>query len=181
MIKKGDKVIFLFEGSKEFKRGDILTVRSVTPYSDGNHSICFMEEETPGEWVYPDPECFKLLPNEVGIKYDSDKLKFDLIPPECEAMIAAVLTIGSLKYADNNWMQIEEIQKRYFNAECRHMNAKRLKEIFDPESGLPHSAHAIVSLIFVLWEDIKDNIGAENVLSFISEKLKAYKDMLDKK
>lgn len=181
MIKKGDKVRFISSDYNEYKNGGILIVDSVSEYNTDAGIAFITFKGGSGFWVYPDPNFFELLPNEVGIKYDSDKLRFDLIPPECEAMIAAVLTIGGMKYADNNWMQIEEIQKRYFNAECRHMNAKRLKEIFDPESGLPHSAHAIVSLIFMLWEDIKDNIGAENVLSFISEKLKAYKDMLDKK
>ena len=180
MIKAGDKVRFMYEGSTEFKRGDILTVRSVKHPYDGTYSICFAEEAEPGDWVYPDPEFFELVEKEVGIKYDSEKIRFDLIPPECEAMIAAVLTIGCLKYSANNWQKIEDIQTRYFNAESRHMNAKRLGEVFDPETGLPHSAQAVVSLIFILWEDIKDNIGADNVLSFINEKLKAFKESLDK-
>jgi hypothetical protein len=181
MIKKGDKVRFISSDYSKHKNGNILIVDSVSEYNTDTGIAFITFKGGSGFWVFPDPNFFELLPNEVGIKYDSDKLRFDLIPPECEAMIAAILTIGGMKYADNNWMRIEEIQKRYFNAECRHMNAKRLGEVFDTESGLPHSAHAIVSLIFVLWEDIKDNIGAENVLSFISEKLKNYKDILNKK
>lgn len=40
---------------------------------------------------------------EGGIKYDQNKLKFGLIPAEAEAMVAAVLTIGAIKYAPGNW------------------------------------------------------------------------------
>ena len=182
MIKVGDKIKFIAtDGPYEF--GEILTVSSVDPNDsdDSSFFIRFQNKEKNDFWSYPDPYYFELVTEEVGIKYDSEKIRFDLVPPECEAMIAAVLTIGSLKYSANNWQKIEDIQTRYFNAECRHMNAKRLGEVFDPETGLPHSAQAVASLIFILWEDIKDNIGADNVLSFINEKLKAFKESLDKK
>lgn len=180
MIKAGDKIRFVSKDGP-YKFGEMLVVSIADPNDsdDSSFFIRFKDQEEAGFWSYPDPNFFELV--ERGVKYDSEKIRFDLIPPECEAMIAAVLTIGSLKYSANNWQKIEDIQTRYFNAESRHMNAKRLGEVFDPETGLPHSAQAVVSLIFILWEDIKDNIGAENVLSFITEKLKAFKESLDKK
>lgn len=182
MIKVGDKVRFVSKDGP-YKFGEMLVVSIADPNDsdDSSFFIRFKDQEEEGFWSYPDPEFFELVEKEVGVKYDSNKIRFDLVPPECEAMIAAVLTIGSLKYSAQNWQKIEDIQTRYFNAESRHMNAKRLGEVFDPETGLPHSAQAVASLIFILWEDIKDNIGADNVLSFINEKLKAFKESLDKK
>lgn len=181
MIKVGDKVKYI--GPRCFlKEGEILIVDCVKILKETVPTTFEIGFKGYSEkWIFPDSALFELVIESVGIKHDSNKLRFDLIPAECEAMIAAVFTLGAMKYAPDNWKKIEDIQPRYFSAERRHMNAKRLDEMFDPEFGLPHSAHAIVSLIFTLWEDIRDNIGRENVLSFITEKLKNYKDMLDKK
>ncbi len=115
-----------------------------------------------------------------GVKFDSEKLRFDLIPPECEAMIAAVFTMGAMKYAPNNWQYVEGFDWRYYNGKTRHSNQKRLGETFDRESGLPHSAHIAVNAIFELWKDIELEIGKENVLNFIAEKLALCKTKFDK-
>ena len=121
------------------------------------------------------------MSEEKGRKFDGDKLRFDLIPPECEAMIAAVLTTGAMKYAVNNWQKVEGFDWRYYNGKTRHSNQKRLGEVFDSDSGLPHSAHVAVNAIFELWKDIQDHIGREKVLSFIEEKVREYKLKLENK
>lgn len=122
-------------------------------------------------WFDYDTELLELIEEAKGIKYDQAKLRFDLIPPECEAMIAAVLTMGSLKYSANNWKNIDDIPTRYFNASARHMNQKRMGDLYDQDSGLLHTAHSIVSQIFILYKEIEENIGKENVLKFIDEKM----------
>lgn len=38
-----------------------------------------------------------------GLRYDSDKLRLDLIPTEWTVELARVMTIGAYKYADRNW------------------------------------------------------------------------------
>ena len=38
-----------------------------------------------------------------GIKYDSNKIRFELLPPELLEQTAAVLTVGAVKYEDRNW------------------------------------------------------------------------------
>lgn len=120
------------------------------------------------------------MSEEKGKKFDYDKLRFDLIPPECEAMLAAVFTMGAMKYAPDNWQKVEEFNRRYYNAKVRHSNQRRLGEVFDSESGLPHSAHAAWNAIVEMWSDIHDHIGKENLMFFINEKLSLYKASLKK-
>jgi hypothetical protein len=89
----------------------------------------------------------------VGQKFDADKPRFDLIPPRAERLLAKVLTFGAKKYAPGNWQHVEDAETRYIAAALRHINAYRVGEHSDPETGLPHLAHAMCSLAFVLELD----------------------------
>lgn len=86
----------------------------------------------------------------VGIKHDADKPRFDLIPPRAEEMLAKVLTFGANKYAPGNWQHVPDAENRYIAAALRHINAQRIGEHSDPETGLPHLAHAMCCLAFVI-------------------------------
>lgn len=85
-----------------------------------------------------------------GIKYDQDKLRFDLMPPNAEEAVADVLTYGATKYAPNNWKKLDNLEERYIAAALRHINAHRKGEPDDPESGRLHLAHAICGLMFII-------------------------------
>lgn len=91
-----------------------------------------------------------------GKKYDNGKIRYDLIPPECLEAIAKILTFGAIKYGSNNWQNLEDFNNRYYSAAERHIQARRKGEKIDPESGLPHSAHAVVNLIFLLYKDLQN-------------------------
>ena len=41
-------------------------------------------------------------------------------------------------------------------------------------AGLPHSAHAICCLLFILQSEIETKIGKENVKEFIEEKINLF-------
>lgn len=84
-----------------------------------------------------------------GLKYDTGKLQFSLIPPQTTTALAEVLTFGALKYAPNNWQLVENGEQRYLDALYRHLNAYRLGEDVDPESGLHHLAHALTNVAFL--------------------------------
>ena len=67
--------------------------------------------------------------------------RYELIPYEALAEVARVYAFGAAKYDDHNW------RKGYnwslsFGAAMRHLTAFWSGEDFDPESGLPHLAHA---------------------------------------
>jgi len=101
-----------------------------------------------------DSETQNILKQRSGVKYDSEKLQYQLIPPESLEKIAEVLTFGAKKYPQpDNWKRIDDIQGRYIGALMRHVEAYRSGEKIDPESKLPHLAHAGCCLMFMLWAD----------------------------
>ena len=86
---------------------------------------------------------------EKGMKFDSGKLLYSLIPPETNKALAEVLTFGAQKYAPNNWQLVENGEQRYLDALYRHLEAYRFGETVDPESGLHHLAHALTNVAFL--------------------------------
>ena len=88
-----------------------------------------------------------------GVKLDADKPRWDLIPYDALEPVVRVLTMGSRKYADDNWMQVPGARRRYFAAAMRHLTAWFRGEKNDPESGENHLAHAICCLLFLCWHD----------------------------
>ncbi len=92
-----------------------------------------------------------------GIKHDNDKLRFDLWPVKSLMDVAEVLTYGANKYSDNNWMKVSPFYDRYYAALWRHVLAWKNGEVNDPESGLPHLAHALCCLIFMNEGPGEDN------------------------
>jgi hypothetical protein len=107
---------------------------------------------------------------EKGLKYDNDKLRWDLLPIQCTEDIVRVLTFGSKKYADNNWQLVEKAGERYYAAVLRHLAAWRQGEITDPESGLPHLAHIACNITFLQWIEKERNksIHTQKSLEIVS-------------
>jgi len=88
-----------------------------------------------------------------GIKYDTEKDRWDLLPFQVIKDVVKVLTLGAKKYADDNWKNVEPYRKRYLSACMRHIVAWEGSEINDPETKIHHLAHAICCLIFIIWKD----------------------------
>jgi hypothetical protein len=91
-----------------------------------------------------------------GLKFDTGKLRWDLLPIDCIEDVVKILTFGSVKYGPNNWQMLEEGEERYYAALMRHLSAYRQGEIIDIESGLSHLSHAMCNILFLLW--MKKNI-----------------------
>jgi len=102
--------------------------------------------------------------SEKGLKYDDDKLRYDLIPPEIPEELAKILTFGANKYAENNWQKVEPFNERYYSALIRHLEAWRKGERTDKESGFHHLSHALTNISFLLWKDLQ-NDSSENQLN----------------
>lgn len=94
--------------------------------------------------IYSDPP-----PAPAGQKYDQDKVRYDLITPEEEESWARVLTYGAHKYSGWQWTHGIEYSRLY-GALRRHIAAWYAGEELDPESGLPHLAHAMCCLQFLM-------------------------------
>lgn len=84
-----------------------------------------------------------------GLKYDTGKLQYSLIPAETLQALAEVLSFGARKYAPNNWQLVQDGERRYLDALYRHLQAYRLGEDVDPESGLHHLSHALTNVAFL--------------------------------
>ena len=82
------------------------------------------------------------------LKFDSSKPRFDLVDPWFSEDTAKVLTMGALKYAEDNWKLNTDI-KRYIGALERHLNEIKKGEFIDDESKLQHSAHIACNAMFL--------------------------------
>jgi isopentenyl diphosphate isomerase/L-lactate dehydrogenase-like FMN-dependent dehydrogenase len=88
-----------------------------------------------------------------GLKFDQEKLWYNLIDPEFEEDIAKVATFGLKKYGELNWQKVENGSKRYFNALRRHLKAWEKGEKIDPETKLSHLSHAAWNCMALSWFD----------------------------
>lgn len=82
-------------------------------------------------------------------KKDYGKDRYDLLDDQAEAEMVRVMTWGATKYEDFGWKTIPHAKERYYAAAQRHLKAWRMGEITDPESGLPHLAHAACCIHFL--------------------------------
>jgi hypothetical protein len=82
-------------------------------------------------------------------KDDQGKLRLDLLPTEALEEVAAVLQHGAAKYGEHNW-RLGTSWRRLIAAALRHIFAWLRTEDTDPESSLPHLAHAACSLLFLM-------------------------------
>lgn len=99
----------------------------------------------------PTPEVLKRMEELLaqGVKFDSGKPRWDLLPINITEEVVKVLTYGAKKYSDDNWLKVDNLDKRYYAAAMRHLCAYRQGQENDPESGFSHLAHAICCLMFM--------------------------------
>lgn len=102
-----------------------------------------------------------------GIKYDDGKYPMHLLDRHALEQVANVLAHGAVKYAPENWRGGIHYS-RLIAASLRHLMAVSDGEDYDQESQLPHAAHAMCSLMFLLWmmrnrPDLDDRWRAEVV------------------
>lgn len=86
-------------------------------------------------------------------KFDGEKLKLSLVPPEIVPAIAEIRRYGTEKYGNpDNWKTIEP--QRYWEALLRHVLAAwEDYRAIDPESGMPHLWHIATNVSFLLSLD----------------------------
>ena len=82
-----------------------------------------------------------------ALHYSEGKAGVEQIPAECLLDWGRVFSYGEKKYARDNWLSGTKWSE-FLGSALRHLLYWKMGEDLDPESGLPHLAHA-------LW-----NIGA---------------------
>lgn len=97
-----------------------------------------------------------IIPQAIGRKDDSNKPRYSLLPTGTINQVVQVLEYGaSDKYEVDNWQKIPDARRRFYDAAMRHIDAWWNGEKIDEESKLPHLAHAICCLLFLMWFDNK--------------------------
>lgn len=86
-----------------------------------------------------------------GLRHNDGKNRLDLIPCSLIDGVGRVLTFGAKKYEADNWRKFTPQQvKECIGSAMRHIEQYRQGNWLDPESGLPHLAHAATNLGFIL-------------------------------
>ena len=86
-----------------------------------------------------------------GMKSDSGKLMYHLVPWWATWILARVLTYGAAKYAPESWQHVPDAKNRYTSALIGHLEAWRGGSKTDSESKLPHLWHMFVNVMFLIF------------------------------
>lgn len=97
---------------------------------------------------------------EGGVKFDTGKARYELIPPEALDALAALYTMGANKYGDRNWEKGMS-WGRIFSALNRHLWAWFRGEKLDPTDG-QHHLIAVAWNAFSLYMYELKNIGTDD-------------------
>jgi hypothetical protein len=87
-------------------------------------------------------------PITTGVKYDSGKLRYDLVNPDAHRRMVEILTFGAQKYDARNWEKGMP-WSRLIASLKRHLAAIEAGEDFDPESGKLHIDHLACNAHFL--------------------------------
>ena len=99
-----------------------------------------------------------------GLRYDKNKVRLDLIPPEWVWGLGEVLTAGAKKYADRNW---EKGMKwsRVVGPLLRHLYKWGAGETYDKDTGCHHLAMVAWNALALMSYDLR-NIGEKDIPSW---------------
>lgn len=96
-----------------------------------------------------------------GVKFDNDKLRYDLLPMDALDEAVKRFTYGAKKYAPDNWQKVPDALNRYTAALLRHLSAWRQGEKIDPESGLTHIGAVAWNALVLVWFDLHKKAETE--------------------
>jgi hypothetical protein len=83
-----------------------------------------------------------------GLRYNNDKIRFDLLPAFALEQVAKVFTVGAKKYAPNNWRRGMAWSSILASLE-RHLQAIKAGKDYDAETLILHSAHLATNALFL--------------------------------
>ena len=93
------------------------------------------------------------IPNsepKVGLRYNKGKVDLTQLSPLSQILESLVFMYGECKYLRNNWKSFkkteEEAVLEFLQCAKRHIMRYEQGEFLDPESGMPHTIHAVWNL-----------------------------------
>jgi hypothetical protein len=88
-------------------------------------------------------------------KFDSEKLRYDLVPMDALDEVVKRFTHGAAKYAPDSWKKLDNAVERYSAALMRHYSAYRQGERLDPEApGLSHIGAVAWNALALVWFEL---------------------------
>ena len=96
-----------------------------------------------------------------ALKHLEDKLRLDLIPPECIEAIGSVLSYGAKKYSDRNWEKGIQMSIQYGSA-LRHLMSWAKGIDIDKESGLHHIDQALTNLAMIATQTRRGRVDLDD-------------------
>lgn len=109
----------------------------------------------------------KVKPDGTGMRFDNDKLRFDLLPPDALIALARVYHAGAQKYPEHNWSKGMKWSK-VSGSLWRHWMKWSLGEKKDPETNCHHLAHVAWNALTLMIYELK-GIGEDDRLLFEEE------------
>jgi hypothetical protein len=85
-----------------------------------------------------------------SLKYDNEKLRWDLLPLEDIEDVVKVYTEGVKKYAPNSWQNLPDGYNRYKAAMFRHLIEYEKGNTIDEETGCLHLSQVVWNAIAML-------------------------------
>lgn len=95
-----------------------------------------------------------------GVKFDTGKPRFDLLPPEALEAVAEVFALGAQKYSPRNWERGMS-WGRVFAAMMRHAWAFWRGEEHDPQDG-QHHLDSVIWCAMVLRTYVERRVGIDD-------------------
>lgn len=83
-----------------------------------------------------------------GLRFNSGKLRYELVPVYAQEEYVRVLSAGAKKYGDHNW-RLGMPWTTVMACIERHLMAVKKGEDYDPETGLLHTAHIMANSAFL--------------------------------
>ena len=80
-----------------------------------------------------------------GLKFDSGKLRYDLVPFEVIDEYVRCFNYGALKYEANSWKDLSDFENRYSAALGRHYSDFRKGQIINEKDG------GLYTLAQIMW------------------------------
>ncbi|KKM17252.1 hypothetical protein LCGC14_1677700 [marine sediment metagenome] len=127
------------------------TYKPIIPHEAGESiDVCFSDRPIKLEVGTDNTEYNQIeTTQKEGIKFDEEKLRWDLLPYDAIEKIVEIITYGAKKYKPDNWKKVDE--HRYIAALMRHLVSYLKGEDFDKESGFSHLAHVGCNILFLIW------------------------------
>jgi hypothetical protein len=91
------------------------------------------------------------------VKFDSEKVRLDLLPVLPLIAVARVFQLGAKKYGEYNYAEGDGFEaSRLYAAALRHLFAWWMGENNDIESGESHLAHAVCCILMLMVKHVDD-------------------------